>query len=54
MTRCITRKPTESSWFSAVLKCVQYTRDLYQTADQIDRLSDQDLRDAGLHRGSLV
>lgn len=54
MTQCIANKNSDTSWFSAVVNCLQFTRDLHETADQIDRLSDQELRDIGLHRGSLV
>ncbi|MGB0412088.1 MAG: DUF1127 domain-containing protein [Pikeienuella sp.] len=54
MTQCIASKISGTSWFSAFASCIQYTRDLYETADQIDRLSDQELRDIGLHRGSLI
>lgn len=54
MTQTIANKISETSWFSAVASCLQYTRDLHETADQIDRLSDQELRDIGLHRGSLA
>ena len=54
MSKCISSRSSETSWLSAFMSCFQYTRDLHETADQIDRLSDQELRDLGLHRGSLI
>lgn len=41
-------------WFAPLLGGSREMRDFHETAQAIDRLSDAELRDLGLHRGSVV